>query len=348
MDKFSFFTLNILINSTLAFFTTAFLIEGIIFLFKVKQGRFAVFLRILPIIKLPLDLLLYNFSKWSYLHGVNPLNCESGTRTLSMALGFKEPFQIISMIKMALPGDLTFTLADIVGYSSNKNTLNYLTILFVFTCTYSLIRKLISYKHFTAKLNNLEKTSQTKKVKNPYLKQLFRKNKLQIITCLNYSGSPFVAGILSSNIHIPFDLLKNLTQEEYEAILAHEIEHIRYRDNLLNITLSIIESIFWWIPTRWLRKRIKEGQEIGCDRNCKRYKINSIDLASAIYKAAKVSLKTPNYFFANYLSTNTIRKRINLLLKPNDVSFRLLRVTFFIFIGYVICSTILFGRFWTF
>ena len=73
MDKASFFILNIFLNSFLAFVTVAFLIESIIFLFRIRQGRIAATFRMIPIIKLPLDLCLYDFSRWSYAQGINPL-----------------------------------------------------------------------------------------------------------------------------------------------------------------------------------------------------------------------------------------------------------------------------------
>jgi len=347
MDKFAFFILNIFVNSLLTFFTTAFLIEGIIFLFRIRQKRVVAYLRIFSIIKLPLDLFLYDFSRWSYLHGINPLDCESGTRMLSISLGFKDPIQITSAIKLTLPEDLTFTIADVIGNLINKEVLSCIALLLLLGCIYSLTKKLVSFKRFTNKLNSLEKTSQTKEVKNPYLRPLF-KNKFQIITCPNYSGSPFVVGILSSKIYFPLDLLKTLTRKEYEAILAHEIGHIRYKDNLMNFFLSIIESIFWWVPTRWLRRKIKEAQEIGCDFNCIKYKINPTDLAAAIYKSAKKPINSSDYLFANHLATNTTVKRIKLLLNPQDISFKLLRLILSMFIGYIVYLTILFGRFWTF
>lgn len=84
MDKISFFILNFFLNSVLMFFKAVLLIEGIIFLFRIPQGRVAAFLRMVPIFKLPFDLCLYDFSRWSYTKGINPFHCEEGTRILSV------------------------------------------------------------------------------------------------------------------------------------------------------------------------------------------------------------------------------------------------------------------------
>jgi hypothetical protein len=122
MDSISFFLLNVFINSLLSFFTVVFLIEGIVFLFRIPQGRMAATLRMVPIFKLPFDLCLYDFSRWSYVQGINPLNSEEGTRSFSIMIGWISEvthwfyLPIHTHIQMTLPGDLSFTVADILGY----------------------------------------------------------------------------------------------------------------------------------------------------------------------------------------------------------------------------------------
>src|ERR1700759_1725467 len=103
MDKFSFFLLNIFLNSLLAFFTAVVLVEVIIFLCRIRQGRVAAFLRMIPLLKLPFDLCLYNFSRWSYPQGITPLQCEEGTRTLSAKLHWMN-----CALEFTAPGNTTF------------------------------------------------------------------------------------------------------------------------------------------------------------------------------------------------------------------------------------------------
>lgn len=353
MDKVYFFILNIFLNSLLAFFTAAILIEGLIFLFRIQQGRVAAFLRMIPILKLPLDLCLYDFSRWSYAHGVNPLHCEEGTRTLSAFFYWMDSVLFLptfSSIELTVPGNMTFTVADIIGYSIKPMFLKNLSLLCLFLTTFFFIRRLVLYYRAVTALDSLTKISLpvSKKLRNPSLISKIKKYRFQILTSRSLVESPFVAGLISSVVYVPSNLSQNLSRREYEAVLAHEIEHIRYKDSLVRLVLDFIESIFWWVPTKWLRNRIEEGQEVGCDLKCKKYGIDPTDLASAICKCAKYSIKSPNQIHAIHLTKHAIHKRLKVLLQPDSIRFRKIRLAFsFISVG-IAFLVIFLGRFWIF
>lgn len=356
MDKASFFILNIFLNSFLAFFTVAFLIETIIFLFRIRQGRVAATLRMIPIVKLPLDVCLYDFSRWSYAQGINPLNCEEGTRTLSATFGCVSQltdwlfFPTNSGIQLTIPGDLTFTLADLVGHTISPIILKGLVLMLMFVTVGFVIRKLFLYVHSLATLESLAKNSQPlyKKMRNLVLSSCIRKYKVKILTSPTLVGSPFVAGLIFSVVYIPHHLSKILSRQEYEAVLAHEIEHVRYKDSLVRLTLDLIRTVFWWIPTKWLYNRIEEGQEVGCDLKCKKYGIDTNDLASALCKSAKYSINTPNHIFAHQLAKHTILKRVNMLLQPHSIRFKKMRLIFTCLAFGIAFLVIFVGRFWIF
>ncbi len=356
MDKASFFILNVFLNSFLAFFTVVFLIESVIFLFRIRQGRVAATLRMIPIIKLPFDLCLYDFSRWSYAQGINPLNYEEGTRTFSVMLGWINEatdwlfLPIASGIQFNVRGDLTFTLADLIGHTINPLVLKVFAVLLISITGGFVIRKLFLYDHSLSALESLAKSSQPlcKKMRNSALSSCIRKCGVKILTSPTLAGSPFVAGLISSVVYIPSHFLENLSRKEYEAVLAHEIEHVRYKDGLVRLTLDFIGTVFWWIPTKWLCDRIEEGQEVGCDLECKKYGIDSTDLASAIYKSAKYSINTPNLIFAHQLAKHTVLKRVNIILQNPSTRFKKIRFTFTCLAFGIAFLVILLGRFWVF
>ncbi|MBI5346439.1 MAG: M56 family metallopeptidase [Chlamydiae bacterium] len=356
MDKFSFFTLNIFINSFLAFFTALFLIEGIIFLFRIKQGRLAAILRMIPIVKLPLDLFLYDFSRWSFYHGVNPLSCEEGTRRLSVMFGWINStteglfLPITSGIQMTTSENMTFTIADIIGQWINSSFLNSLTLLFLLISLIFLIKTVTKYCHYSVAFHLLAKDQQckNKKIRNSYLKASLKKSRFKIITSSFFAGSPFVAGFIFPIVYIPTTLFKNLSSKEYEAVLAHEMQHIRHKDNLVRLILDFIGSVFWWVPTKWLQKRIEEGQEIASDLKCKSYGVNPIDLASAICKSAKDSMNSLYPVFARHLAKQQIHQRIDLLLQEKPARFRKMHLLFSCLATGIAFLVIFLGRFWTF
>lgn len=342
MDKPSFFILNIFLNSFLSFFTAVFLIKGTIFLFRIQPGRLKALLKMIPILKLPLDLCLYDFSRWSYAQGINPLLCEKGTRTLSIIL--KGSY---SGIQFTVPGSLTFTLADVLGHAAPLLILKVFSILLPsFSCAF-LIRKFFLYYRSKRALNSLAKSSRPlhRKIRNPALSLCFKKYSIKILTSQTLSGSPFVTEL--NSVYISENLSQHLSRKEYAAVLAHELEHVLYKDGLVRLILDLIATLFWWIPTKWLRNRIEEEQEVGCDFKCKKYGIESIDLASAICKSAKHS-NAHNHLFTHHLTKLTIRKRVNILLTPASIRFKKTRFAFSCLALGISFLMILLGRFWMF
>lgn len=356
MDKAPFFILNVFLNSLFAFFTAAFLIEGVIFLFRIKQGRITALLRMIPILKLPLDLLLYDFSRWSYIQGINPLNCEKGTRTLFASIGwtnsisdwFSLPFN--SSIRFTVPGNMTFTIADVIGYMMSPIHLKIFSVSFLLLSTCFFIKNLVANRCCIKALRSITSHSEpvTKKMSNPHLIMRIKRGKYSIFASACLQGSPFVAGVFSPIIYIPSYFVESLTRREYEAVIAHEIEHIRHRDIFVRLILNMITSIFWWIPTKWLRNRIEAGQEMSCDCYCRKCGVDAVDLASAIYKSAKHMQGKPAHIFADYLAQHRTLERIKMLMQPVSKRFRIVSFVCNCLAASMAFLLILFGRFWIF
>ncbi|MEO8380769.1 MAG: M56 family metallopeptidase [Acidobacteriota bacterium] len=61
-------------------------------------------------------------------------------------------------------------------------------------------------------------------------------------------GVPLTAGIFRPVILIPTTLARSLTPAELEDVLAHEAQHIRTRDTLLNTMQAIVAALWWFHP----------------------------------------------------------------------------------------------------
>ncbi len=77
---------------------------------------------------------------------------------------------------------------------------------------------------------------------------------------------PMVVGWLKPVVLVPTSLLTNLTPQEIEALFAHELAHIRRRDEFVNLLQAIVETLLFYHPaTWWLSARFRSERENCCD-----------------------------------------------------------------------------------
>jgi len=77
---------------------------------------------------------------------------------------------------------------------------------------------------------------------------------------------PAVIGWLRPVILLPVSALAGLTPQMMEAILAHELAHIRRHDYLLNMLQTAVETLLFYHPAVWwVGKKIRQERENCCD-----------------------------------------------------------------------------------
>jgi bla regulator protein blaR1 len=95
-------------------------------------------------------------------------------------------------------------------------------------------------------------------------------------------------------IVIPTYLIPQLTDQEFDAVVAHELEHLRFHDPLFKQLGSLICSLFWWIPTNWWLNRIHQEQERACDASIANYGLHPHALATALCNVIRESKQGPD------------------------------------------------------
>ena len=77
---------------------------------------------------------------------------------------------------------------------------------------------------------------------------------------------PIVAGWLTPVILLPVSILAELSPQQLEAILAHELAHIRRHDYLVNLLQTVAETLLFYHPAVWwVSRRIRIEREHCCD-----------------------------------------------------------------------------------
>jgi beta-lactamase regulating signal transducer with metallopeptidase domain len=77
---------------------------------------------------------------------------------------------------------------------------------------------------------------------------------------------PIVAGYLKPVVLLPASIVTGLPASQLEAILAHELAHIRRHDYLVNLLQTLVETVFFYHPAVWwLSHQIRCERENCCD-----------------------------------------------------------------------------------
>jgi bla regulator protein BlaR1 len=77
---------------------------------------------------------------------------------------------------------------------------------------------------------------------------------------------PMVVGVLKPVLLLPIGLATSLSIREIEAVLAHELAHIKRHDYAVNLLQSVVEVLYFFHPALWwLSARVREEREHCCD-----------------------------------------------------------------------------------
>jgi bla regulator protein BlaR1 len=77
---------------------------------------------------------------------------------------------------------------------------------------------------------------------------------------------PCVFGLVHPVVLVPATMKDRLAANEWTAVLAHEVAHIKRRDNLTATVHLLVEAIFWFYPpVWWIGKRLLDERERACD-----------------------------------------------------------------------------------
>jgi beta-lactamase regulating signal transducer with metallopeptidase domain len=78
--------------------------------------------------------------------------------------------------------------------------------------------------------------------------------------------APAVAGCIRPVVLLPMSVVTGLTEAQLEAVIAHELAHIRRYDALVNLFQVGVETLLFYHPAVWwLGKRVRVEREHCCD-----------------------------------------------------------------------------------
>jgi beta-lactamase regulating signal transducer with metallopeptidase domain len=105
-------------------------------------------------------------------------------------------------------------------------------------------------------------------------------------------SSPVTIGFFKPVILLPISIVSNLSVRQVEAILLHELAHIRRHDYLVNLLLTAVHVLLYFNPfVKCFLKKIELERENCCDELVLQFGYDKIGYASALLELEKASHK---------------------------------------------------------
>jgi beta-lactamase regulating signal transducer with metallopeptidase domain len=77
---------------------------------------------------------------------------------------------------------------------------------------------------------------------------------------------PTAIGLVKPAVVLPGWVLQELSPDELNQILLHELEHLRRWDDWTNLTQKVVKALFFFHPAVWwIEKRVSLEREMACD-----------------------------------------------------------------------------------
>lgn len=103
-------------------------------------------------------------------------------------------------------------------------------------------------------------------------------------------SSPVTIGFWKPVILVPMAAINHLTTEQLEAVLLHELSHIRRYDYLVNLLINFIQTILYFNPfVKAFVKIVEREREKSCDEMVLQFQYDSYEYASALLTLEKTS-----------------------------------------------------------
>jgi beta-lactamase regulating signal transducer with metallopeptidase domain len=151
------------------------------------------------------------------------------------------------------------------------------------------IRLLLAWRHVTRLRRSAEDAAEALAKTAAQLAERMKITRPVRVLMTALAESPSVVGWLRPVILIPTAALAGLDAAQLEAILAHELAHIRRHDYLVNILQTVVETLLFYHPAVWwVSSRMRHERELCCDDLAVRYSGDALAYARALTRLERV------------------------------------------------------------
>lgn len=139
--------------------------------------------------------------------------------------------------------------------------------------------------------------------------QIFESTKVKV---------PVAIGYLKPVILLPLGMIIGLPQNQVEAIIIHELAHLKRNDFIINLIQTFIETIFFFHPVIWwISSMINNERENCCDDLAITISGDSLAYSKALYNLQQIHVNENELILAAVGKKNQLFRRINRMNTKN-------------------------------
>jgi beta-lactamase regulating signal transducer with metallopeptidase domain len=140
--------------------------------------------------------------------------------------------------------------------------------------------------------------------------------------------SPVLIGLTRPMILLPISAMSGVPREQLEMILLHELEHVRRRDNWVNLAQRVIEVVLFFHPAVWsLSEWIRLDREYCCDDAVVKHTSNERE--DYVRTLASFMIQSPQQgqLLASAMAQTPLLGRIRNILNQKDQTMKMTHKT---------------------
>ncbi|MEO6611187.1 MAG: M56 family metallopeptidase [Chitinophagaceae bacterium] len=265
---------------------------------------------------------------------------KAGLASLLLISGFAWfLYTFISSYIISVPGHAVFSSAFINPANDQlednwlQQVLPFASMAYLLLLVFPLLRFIKNYRYVQVirKFGLTRMQADWRLFVNKVAGQMGIKKKVQIWVS-RFVSSPVTIGFIKPVILIPLAALNNLSPQQLEAVLLHELSHIRRHDYLVNLIINFIRAVLYFNPfVKAFIKIVEKEREKSCDEMVLQFQYDSHEYASALLLLEKGNETVSNFTIGAAGKQNDLLGRVELILgiqKKNVFSFTKVKALF--------------------
>lgn len=230
---------------------------------------------------------------------------------------------VYTFISVYLAGSQAVVVAAFTEAAGNDmmhrflvTALPFASVLYLLLLIFPLLRFIRNYRYVQVirKYGLSRIAPEWKLFVNRIAAQMSIRHKVQVWVS-EFVSSPVTIGFLKPIILVPLAALNHLTPQQLEAVLLHELSHIRRFDYLVNFIINFIRTVLYFNPfVRAFVKIIEKERERSCDEMVLQFQYNSYEYASALLILEKENQANTTFLIGATGKSHDLLGRVELIM----------------------------------